>query len=1195
MANVQSSLGFTTNDLALWPGAGQEVSLDTGNALLITFDAPTLGGDATLVPGSVITPKVDLSYELSVDNVVVGAVLSATLGTGGLFDLNYPVNAILTLPDQIKAGETFEVKTSVASVDSAFMAVSSPKLGLGLTLVAEADVGGFLKVEAGGESLTSFTQARQHVGGEVPLLELSSTGVVEADAFASFRKANTELDWTDDILGGRKVMRTPVLSLGASVGPLLEGWGEGRSDNIGRVLRALPDLTVHLTPPEEILWADIDIDDLVGRLMEFLPDPASKVAGGFLVAQDWVYRNRAVRTDLELGAFGANMVIGLKPYIDFTIDVQGVDVTLRSSDGTSRSGSLGQSFTFTAPPNSGAPLKLDVEYALRAKCEFTFGVIVEGGIEVQVLKFSGTALGLDVGDLAGRLGLSHRWPVDADGSLIDWLSKELFTKSSDTLTLGTVPLGYSIPYGPSTVTPVAPAEPSNISVVVAGTGGDVEVRFDEGTGGARPLLVDFQRSGNLAIAVDVNYRYTFGADLNASDFSGGLPQGGVVHFAAGQVSATVTLQLHGDSNNEADERLSIIAESSQASIATPVRHVVIQDDDTTTFSGSGLIIGTVLDDTITGAQSADELLGGPGDDVIDAGFGSDVVRAGAGDDTIKETGRPSDSDTIDGGDGTDTLNLDFRAMSAGYYDVRVADGSVPSLFVMDGYGRIRDTVAAAISFTVRGGSASSVTYDQIERVNYSSSATGSTLVIYQGGVAYKAGSGQDTFFADWSDASASIIWDNDPSKTQTVNGVVISGMERLLLATGSGNDVVSNTRNSTNDEISTGPGNDLVDAGPGSDVVLTGAGDDTIKVTARSSVADFVDGGEGVDQLDLDCLVLNGGFYEVRGPGGARTALFLTDGFVRIHDALVSALSFVVSGGSASTIEYTGIEHVDYQSSAAGAALVIYQNGSVYRAGSGPDTFYADWSTDTEPIVWANDPAKIQDVHGASITGMDRLLLATGSSNDRVSNLGGYTDDEIFTGAGNDIINPGRGRDWVDGGAGIDTVVFDGAWAGYQLTRKSVGWSVRSPGEVDELTGVERLRFDDRRLALDLDGNAGTTAKVIGALFGKAFLANPSLAGIGLSLLDGGTTYEQLVSLALGTDLFAQLAGSTSESAFIQFVYRNVVGHGPSAAELGYYVGLLDSGAYTRVSLAVLACETPQNAASIDLVGLAVTGLEYGL
>jgi len=141
----------------------------------------------------------------------------------------------------------------------------------------------------------------------------------------------------------------------------------------------------------------------------------------------------------------------------------------------------------------------------------------------------------------------------------------------------------------------------------------------------------------------------------------------------------------------------------------------------------------------------------------------------------------------------------------------------------------------------------------------------------------------------------------------------------------------------------------------------------------------------------------------------------------------------------------------------------------------------------------------------------------------------------------------------------------------------------------DTLVNIERLQFSDVSVALDLSGNAGTTARILGAVFGPEGLAIKQYVGIGLQLLDAGTSYEALMQAALA----AKLGAGASHTAVVNLLYTNVIGTAPGPAELALYKGLLDSGAMTQGALGVLAADTSFNAANINLTGLADTGIEY--
>lgn len=211
--------------------------------------------------------------------------------------------------------------------------------------------------------------------------------------------------------------------------------------------------------------------------------------------------------------------------------------------------------------------------------------------------------------------------------------------------------------------------------------------------------------------------------------------------------------------------------------------------------------------------------------------------------------------------------------------------------------------------------------------------------------------------------------------------------------------------------------------------------------------------------------------------------------------------------------------------------------------------------------------------------------------------LVGFADADVLSGlAGDDRLRGLGGDDVLSGGDGRDVAVYDAPRRNYQVQRGAGGWTVSDNSGADgrdQLSGIERLRFSDQWLALDLDGHAGTVAKIAGAVLGKAALGNLSILGIGLQLLDQGVSEADLVTMAVATPQFASLAGSHSNVDFVRTVYANVVGAAPSSSELTYYVGLLERGEFTQGSLALLACETALNQQQIDLVGLAATGLAY--
>ncbi len=211
---------------------------------------------------------------------------------------------------------------------------------------------------------------------------------------------------------------------------------------------------------------------------------------------------------------------------------------------------------------------------------------------------------------------------------------------------------------------------------------------------------------------------------------------------------------------------------------------------------------------------------------------------------------------------------------------------------------------------------------------------------------------------------------------------------------------------------------------------------------------------------------------------------------------------------------------------------------------------------------------------------------------------GGAKADTLVGLAGNDTLRGWEGNDMLNGGPGTDTAVYAGARSAYQVQRVGSGVTVRATSGsdgTDTLNGVERLKFQGGSLALYTQpGQAACSAAlVVRALLGPQYLHNATKMGDVLAFVDNGLALNDVVSRVLASADFAKLAGSRSNTDFVRFVYDNVVCFAPGPADLSYYVSLLDRGQFTQVSLGALAATVEINAASVEIVGLAQTGVEY--
>ena len=186
----------------------------------------------------------------------------------------------------------------------------------------------------------------------------------------------------------------------------------------------------------------------------------------------------------------------------------------------------------------------------------------------------------------------------------------------------------------------------------------------------------------------------------------------------------------------------------------------------------------------------------------------------------------------------------------------------------------------------------------------------------------------------------------------------------------------------------------------------------------------------------------------------------------------------------------------------------------------------------------------------------------------------------------NDTLQGTTGNDVVDGLGGVDTFVCSGNRASYTVNRSFGGYTITGPEGVDTLTNVERIRFADSKLGLDVSGNLGSVVKLLGAVFGAASVGRADFVGIGLNYMDNGMSYASLGALALNA------AGKSTPTDIVNLLWFNVVGSPASAAQAQPYVAMLNNG-MSSGDLVVLAADTAINQANIGLVGLEQTGVAY--
>ena len=204
---------------------------------------------------------------------------------------------------------------------------------------------------------------------------------------------------------------------------------------------------------------------------------------------------------------------------------------------------------------------------------------------------------------------------------------------------------------------------------------------------------------------------------------------------------------------------------------------------------------------------------------------------------------------------------------------------------------------------------------------------------------------------------------------------------------------------------------------------------------------------------------------------------------------------------------------------------------------------------------------------------------------------GTASDDTLSSNNGLNIFRGLAGNDLISGTLDfINSAAYFGARSDFSLKIVN-GLPVEVADKfgnegTDSLKSVERLVFSNLSVAFDITGNAGTTAKLLGAVFGKDSLTNKQYVGIGLSLLDAGMSTTTLASLAVDA------ANLKTNDQIVSTLWKNVFGTTASNSDKAPYVKLLDDG-MSPGTLAWLAADTTFNKVNINLVGLAQTGIEY--
>jgi hypothetical protein len=213
-----------------------------------------------------------------------------------------------------------------------------------------------------------------------------------------------------------------------------------------------------------------------------------------------------------------------------------------------------------------------------------------------------------------------------------------------------------------------------------------------------------------------------------------------------------------------------------------------------------------------------------------------------------------------------------------------------------------------------------------------------------------------------------------------------------------------------------------------------------------------------------------------------------------------------------------------------------------------------------------------------------------GSGNDII--VGNEVANSIAGGGGNDILRGGGGNDRLDGGAGRDTAAYDGARAGYTVTKLDAGMTVTDKAGLegsDTLAGIERLLFGDGALAFDIAGTAGQAYR----LYAAAFDRKPDMAGLGywIAAMDRGTSLVNVATeFTKGSEFTAMVGATRTHEQFLTKLYEHILHRAPDAGGYDYWLKVMQDGATEGQVLASFG-ESSENQAQV--IGQVQDGIAY--
>lgn len=263
----------------------------------------------------------------------------------------------------------------------------------------------------------------------------------------------------------------------------------------------------------------------------------------------------------------------------------------------------------------------------------------------------------------------------------------------------------------------------------------------------------------------------------------------------------------------------------------------------------------------------------------------------------------------------------------------------------------------------------------------------------------------------------------------------------------------------------------------------------------------------------------------------------------------------------------------------AGTTIKLFDNGSVAIASTVVDSS-GKWNIASNPLINGdyNVTVKSFDVADNNTPASAAINFTINSSLNRTGT------------AGNDELTGTPGNNALQGLGGIDTAVYTGARGNYTVDPSANGYTVASAAEGrDSLLGVERVKFADMTVAVDIEGNGGTAYRLYNAIFSR----KPDLAGLGFWIehLDEGISLNYIAERFLVSEEFLDRFGANlSSRAYVEKLYQNVLNRELDQAGFDFWVAALDRDV-PRSAILIEFSQSIENKAQV--IGAIEHGIQY--